>query len=219
VPADAKPLVVQVVALDWKWLFLYPEQGIATVNELAAPVDRPIEFRLTASTVMNSFYVPALAGQVYAMPGMETKLHAVINRAGTWEGFSANYSGAGFSDMRFAFRGLAPGDFERWVAQARDGGGATLDRAAYRQLEAPSQREPVRRYASVEPALYDAILDRCVDDGKMCQHQMMAIDAAGGAGRQGVAGLVRQPWRGTQRSVVAALCTPADPLGLGSAAR
>ncbi|MFX5562938.1 ubiquinol oxidase subunit II, partial [Acinetobacter baumannii] len=80
--------------------------GIATVNELAAPVDRPINFRITSSSVMNSFYIPALAGQIYAMPGMETKLHAVINEAGAYRGFSANYSGAGFSGMRFAFLGL-----------------------------------------------------------------------------------------------------------------
>ncbi len=80
VPATTKPLEVEVVALDWKWLFIYPEQGIATVNELAAPVDRPIHFKLTSSSVMNSFYIPALAGQIYAMPAMQTRLHAVINR-------------------------------------------------------------------------------------------------------------------------------------------
>ena len=87
----------QVVALDWKWLFIYPEQGIATVNELAAPVDGRSSSRSPSSNVMNSFYIPALAGQIYAMPGMETKLHAVINKAGDYDGFSANYSGAGFS--------------------------------------------------------------------------------------------------------------------------
>ena len=84
--SDAQPLEVDVVALDWKWLFIYPQYGIATVNELAAPVDRPIDFRITSSSVMNSFYIPALAGQIYAMPGMETKLHAVINQAGAYRG-------------------------------------------------------------------------------------------------------------------------------------
>ncbi|MGH8629559.1 MAG: ubiquinol oxidase subunit II, partial [Burkholderiales bacterium] len=112
-PADVKPLKVQVVALDWKWLFIYPEQGIASINEMAAPVDVPIEFQITASTVMNSFFVPALAGQIYAMPGMQTKLHAVINRAGDYEGFSANYSGEGFSHMRFRFAGVSAAGFER----------------------------------------------------------------------------------------------------------
>jgi cytochrome o ubiquinol oxidase subunit 2 len=91
--ADAKPLEVQVVALDWKWLFIYPEQKIASVNELALPVDRPVHFSITASSVMNSFYIPALAGQIYAMPGMTSELNAVLNKTGTFDGFSANYSG------------------------------------------------------------------------------------------------------------------------------
>lgn len=219
--AGAKPLVVQVVAMDWKWLFVYPEQGIATVNELAAPVDRPIEFQLTSSSVMNAFYVPELAGMVYAMPGMQTQLHAVINRAGTYDGFSANYSGAGFSQMRFKFLGLDEAGFAKWVDGNR-GAGATLDRAAYLALEQPSQREPVRRYAQVEPGLYGAVLNRCVDGAKMCLHQMMAIDAAGGAGKPGVASLMRQPWRredgsAAERTVVAALCTPANPTGNAAA--
>jgi cytochrome o ubiquinol oxidase subunit II len=216
VAPGTKPLVVQVVALDWKWLFVYPEQGIATVNELAAPVDRPIEFQITSSNVMNTFYVPALAGMIYAMPAMETKLHAVINRPGRYEGISANYSGAGFSDMRFAFLGLSDADFAKWV-ESNKAPGQSLDRAAYRQLEQPSQREPVRRYASVEPGLYGAILNRCVDGAKMCLHQMMAIDAAGGTGKAGVAGVTRQAWRTesgvAERTVVAALCTPANPTG------
>ena len=110
--ADQAPtLNVQVVALDWKWLFLYPDLGIATVNELAAPVDLPINFKITASSVMNSFYIPALAGQIYAMPGMQTQLHAVINQAGQFEGLSTNYSGAGFSGMHFKFHGMSGADF------------------------------------------------------------------------------------------------------------
>jgi cytochrome o ubiquinol oxidase subunit II len=211
-PPDAQPLVVDVVALDWKWLFIYPEQGIATVNEMAAPVDRPIEFRITASNMMNSFYIPALAGQVYAMPAMETKLHAVINQAGQWEGFSANYSGAGFSDMRFKFLGLAGADFGKWVAENRRAGHA-LDRVAYAQLEQPSHKEPVHRYGKVEAGLYDAILNRCTDGKKMCTSQMAAIDAAGGGGKGGIAGTAEQELGGARRTVVAALCTPANPTG------
>jgi cytochrome o ubiquinol oxidase subunit 2 len=199
--------VVEVVALDWKWLFVYPELGIATVNELAAPVDRPIEFKITASTVMNSFYIPALAGQIYAMPGMQTKLHAVINKAGVYDGFSANYSGDGFSHMRFKFLGLAPAEFEQWV-QKNKSSGAVLDRPDYLLLEQPSQREPVRRYAQVDAGLYAAILNRCVDVSKMCMGQMMAIDEAGGAGKGGIAGVASKPWRETQRNYVTALCTP-----------
>jgi cytochrome o ubiquinol oxidase subunit II len=211
-PPDAQPLVVDVVALDWKWLFIYPEQGIATVNEMAAPVDRPIEFRITASNMMNSFYIPALAGQVYAMPAMETKLHAVINQPGQWEGFSANYSGAGFSDMRFKFLGLADGGFDRWVEQNRQSG-QSLDRVAYANLERPSHKDPVRRFGKVQEGLYDAILNRCTDGQKMCTSQMAAIDAAGGGGKGGIAGTAEQHSAVGSRTVVAALCTPANPTG------
>jgi cytochrome o ubiquinol oxidase subunit 2 len=169
------PLVVQVVALDWKWLFIYPELGIATVNELAAPVDVPITFQITASSVMNSFFIPALAGQIYAMPSMETQLHAVINKPGDFEGFSANYSGAGFSDMRFRFRGMTEENFKRWVQSAK-ASGAMLNRDAYLALAKPSQREPVKRYAGFDADLFGRILNRCVEPGKTCTTQMMAMD-------------------------------------------
>ena len=139
----------------------------------------PIEFRITAESVMNSFFIPALAGQIYAMPGMETQLHAVINRPGDFQGFSANYSGAGFSAMHFQFHGLSGADFDKWVESARSGG-ATLDRAGYLELQKPSVREPVRRYAAVSPGLYEAILNRCVAGGALCMHDMMSM--AGPAG-------------------------------------
>jgi cytochrome o ubiquinol oxidase subunit 2 len=161
VPPAVKPLTIEVVALDWKWLFIYPEQGIAVVNEVAAPVDVPINFKITASSVMNSFFVPALAGQIYAMPGMQTQLNAVINRQGDYEGFSANYSGAGFSGMHFKFRGVSGSDFEQWVQSAKTAR-RELDNEAYLQLEKPSERDPVRRYSLVAPGLYDAILSQCV---------------------------------------------------------
>ncbi len=185
----APPLQVNVVALDWKWLFIYPEYGIASLNELAAPVDRPIAFRITSSSVMNSFYIPALAGQIYAMPGMETKLYAVINAPGTYRGFSASYSGAGFSGMRFAFHGMANDAFDAWVANAKAKGGA-LDRGSYLELERPSENESVRRYATVDPQLYTAILNMCVEDGKMCMSEMAAIDAKGGLGLAGINNLL-----------------------------
>lgn len=178
-PQDVQPLEVQVVALDWKWLFFYPVQGIATVNEVAAPVDRPIRFTLTSSTTMNAFYVPDLAGMIYTMPGMQTELNAVINKAGRYEGKAAHYSGTGFSGMTFKFLGLSEGDFAQWVAQARAEGRA-LDRAAYVRLAHPSQRDPVQRFATVEPGLYDKVLNRCVEDGTVCLHHPMALDAMGG---------------------------------------
>jgi cytochrome o ubiquinol oxidase subunit 2 len=161
VPHAVKPLTIEVVALDWKWLFIYPEQGIAVVNEVAAPVDVPINFKITASSVMNSFFVPALAGQIYAMPGMQTQLNAVINTQGDYDGFSANYSGAGFSGMRFKFRGLSDADFQQWVQSAK-GAGRKLGSEDYLQLEKPSEREPVRRYSLVAAGLYDRIVSQCV---------------------------------------------------------
>jgi cytochrome o ubiquinol oxidase subunit 2 len=172
VPADAKALQVNVVALDWKWLFIYPEYGIATVNEMAVPVNRPVALKITASSVMNSLYIPEFAGMVYAMPAMETKLHGVLNHTGESEGFSSNYSGAGFSGMRFKVRSLEQGDFDQWVADARSRQ-ETLTRDAYLQLAKPSEREPVRYFSSVDTQLYSAILGLCVEPGKMCAHEMM----------------------------------------------
>jgi cytochrome o ubiquinol oxidase subunit 2 len=211
VPEGTRPLVVEVVALDWKWLFLYPEQGIATVNELVAPVDRPIEFRLTSSTVMNAFYIPALAGMIYTMPGMQTELNAVMNTPGDYEGFSSNYSGAGFSGMRFRFHAMDQAGFDGWVAQVREGGTA-LDREAYLALEKPSEREPARHFATVSDGLYDAILNRCVDPRRMCMHEMMAIDAGNGSGRTGIEGLEARQ-RGDLRGrsyVQSAMCAATD---------
>jgi len=214
-----RPLRVEVVALDWKWLFLYPEYGIATVNELAAPVDRPIEFRLTSSNVMNSFFIPALAGQVYTMAGMQTQLHAVINAAGTYKGFSSNYSGAGFSGMHFQFHGMEEADFDGWVARVQASEQA-LSRVTYLQLEAPSEREPVRYYGSVDASLYDAILNRCVEPNRMCMRDIMAIDKQGGLGLPGTIQLATLDdatrsqlglERVRERVYVSAICTASDP--------
>ena len=197
VPADVKPLEIQVVALDWKWLFVYPEENIATVNEVVVPVDRPVHFRITASSVMNTFYVPALAGMIYGMPGMESELNAVINEAGVYDGFSANYSGAGFSHMRFKFHGRSDAEYQRWVNDVR-GSSDALTRATYLELEKPSEREPVRHFARVDNGLFDAVLNRCVDTDRLCMNQMMAIDNAGGLGLDGLKPLAT-PRRGDPR--------------------
>jgi cytochrome o ubiquinol oxidase subunit 2 len=212
VPEGTEPLTIEVVALDWKWLFLYPKEGIALVNEVAAPVDVPIRFKITSSSVMNSFYVPALAGMIYAMPGMETKLHAVINKAGVFDGFSSNFSGAGFSHMRFKFHGLSPADYEKWVQQNK-AGSTELTRDAFLALEKPSEREPVRRFASVTQGLYDAILGRCVQPGKMCMHDIMAIDERGGLGRAAGLSLTTQDPANPNRTGVWGQCTPEDVYG------
>jgi cytochrome o ubiquinol oxidase subunit II len=183
VPASAKPLEIDVVALDWKWLFIYPEQGIATVNDVAAPVDRPIQFKITASSVMNSFFIPALAGQIYAMPNMETQLQAVMNKPGDFEGFSANYSGEGFSGMHFVFHSVSDDGFAQWVAQAK-ASSDSLNRDVYVKLAAPSSNDPVRRFGSVDATLYQAILTNCVQpDSMSCMRPMKSTEA--GAMRTG----------------------------------
>ncbi|QOL48728.1 ubiquinol oxidase subunit II [Massilia litorea] len=175
VPANTKVLEVQVVSLDWKWLFIYPEQGIATVNELVTPVDTPIRFKLTSSTVMNAFYIPTLAGMIYTMPGMETTLNAVVNKAGAYKGQSSNFSGDGFSHMKFAYHGTSQAEFDAWVAKAKASGKA-LGRADYLALEKPSEKEPVRLYGSVEPNLFLSIVNRCVAEGAACMNHQMAQD-------------------------------------------
>ena len=191
IPAGTVPLQVEAVALDWKWLFFYPQYGVATVNEIAAPVDRPIEFKITASDVMNTFYVPTLAGMIYAMPGMETKLHAVINKAGDYEGRSAHYSGGGFSNMFFKFHGLEGDGFDQWIAKVKDKGG-DLNQDAYIDLERPSEAEPARYYKSYADGLFGRILNMCAAPGKMCVSEMMQIDAKGGvSGHEGEANFER----------------------------
>jgi cytochrome o ubiquinol oxidase subunit 2 len=176
IPFGSKPLVVQVVALDWKWLFIYPEQGVATVNELVTPVDVPVHFDITASSVMNSFYIPALAGQIYAMPSMSTPLNAVMNKPGDYDGFSANYSGAGFSHMRFKYHAVAAADFDGWVQKIRAGGGS-LARADYLALEKPSERVPVQHYGAVNAGLFNAVVNRCVAPGTVCMDRQMMEDS------------------------------------------
>ncbi|MFS0773455.1 ubiquinol oxidase subunit II [Sphingomonas sp. 1P08PE] len=181
VAAGTKPMRVQVVALDWKWLFIYPELGIATVNELALPVDRPVRFDITSTNMMNSFYAPTMAGMVYAMPGMRSTLHAVLNKPGSYQGMSANYSGAGFSDMKFKLLGLDRSGFDRWVAQVR-ASGRTLPTDAFLRLERPSEKVPAMRFAAVQPGLFDKVVERCVRPGTPCMSDVMARDRRAGGG-------------------------------------
>ena len=192
---ETHPLVVQVVALDWKWLFFYPEQGIATVNELAIPQDQPVNFKITSATVMTSFFIPALSGQVYAMAGMETQLHAVMNKPGEFNGFASHYNGPGFSHMNFKVHSLGPNDFNEWVEKVRQQG-TGLDRASYNNLAKPSEEEPVHYYGWAERGLFDDILNLCTQPGKMCQSEMMMIDAHGGGGKNSEANYERLKYDG-----------------------
>jgi len=155
----AKPITVEVVALDWKWLFIYPEQGIAAVNQLVIPAGTPVEFRLTSATVMNSFFVPQLGSQIYTMGGMTTHLNLLAEKPGEYPGFSANFSGDGFSEMRFVVKSVSAADFNRWLEQARASGSA-LDDAGYAELAKPSRAVPPTTYRSVEPKLFERIIDQ-----------------------------------------------------------
>jgi cytochrome o ubiquinol oxidase subunit II len=161
IPADTKSLQVEVVALDWKWLFIYPEQGVAAVNQLVIAAGTPVHFRLTSATVMNSFFVPQLGSQIYTMGGMTTHLNLLADEPGEYPGFSANFSGDGFAEMRFIAKAVPAGDFDAWVAKAR-GTGSALDDAAYAELVKPSEAVPPTTYRSVEPKLFDRIIDQTV---------------------------------------------------------
>ncbi len=181
-PPGTKHFEVQVVAMDWKWLFIYPEQGIATVNELALPVNVPVRFSMTSTSQFNTFYAPTMAGMIYVMPGMDAKLHAVLNKPVESFGYSGNYTGRGYSDMRFTLHGLPPAQFDQWVARVKARGGL-LQAANYIRLEKPSEKVPVMRFGAVAPGLYSRILNRCVEAGKPCVSDVMMHDMMrGGSG-------------------------------------
>lgn len=155
--SDKKPVVIEAVSLDWKWLFIYPDYDIATVNEIVFPVDAPVQFRITSASVMNSFFIPQLGSQIYSMAGMETKLHLIAREAGTYDGLSANYSGAGFSGMRFKAIATTDQGFEDWIAKIR----ATdnpLTPQAYADLAKPSERTPVTLYSTTPTGMFDFIM-------------------------------------------------------------
>jgi cytochrome o ubiquinol oxidase subunit 2 len=158
-PGQSDPVRVDVVALDWKWLFIYPDQGVAAVNQLVIPAGTPVAFRLTSATVMNSFFVPQLGSQIYTMGGMTTHLNLLADKPGEYPGFSANYSGDGFSEMRFVVRSVPANDFNAWLEQTR-GSGPVLDNAAYAELVKPTKAVPPMTYRSVGPKLFERILDQ-----------------------------------------------------------
>jgi cytochrome o ubiquinol oxidase subunit 2 len=153
------PLRVEVVALDWKWLFIYPDQGVAAVNELVIPAGTPVSFQITSATVMNSFFIPQLGSQVYAMGGMATHLNLLADAPGEFTGFSAMFSGDGFSDMQFVAKAVPAADFETWIREVR-GAGSPLDAAAYAELAKPSTAVPPKTFGSVRQDLFERIIDQ-----------------------------------------------------------
>jgi cytochrome o ubiquinol oxidase subunit 2 len=155
--SNQRPIEVQVVSLDWKWLFLYPDLGIASVNRLVVPAGTPIHFSLTSASVMNSFFVPQLGSMIYTMNGMSDQLYLQADKAGVYAGRSAHFSGDGFSDMHFDVRAVTRAQFDDWVAAARVQGPA-LDEAGYRQLSRQSSNVSPFTYRALSPGLYKAIV-------------------------------------------------------------
>lgn len=155
------PLHVQVVALDWKWLFIYPDNGVAVINELVLPLGKGVEFSLTSATVMNAFFIPQLGSQIYTMPGMTTHLNLLAEHPGTFAGFSSHFSGDGFSDMRFPVRAIPQAEFDRWVAQTREHG-TRLDAGAYDTVAAPSSNVKPAYFGRVDDDLFATILNKSV---------------------------------------------------------
>lgn len=165
---DKKPMTIEVVSLDWKWLFIYPEQGIATVNELAFPKDVPVEFKITSNSVMNSFFIPQLGGQIYAMAGMQTKLHLIGNEAGKYDGISSSFSGRGFSGMKFtAIVTPTEGDFDQWVAKVKASSTNLNATSDFNKLAEPSENNPVEYFSSVKPNLFKETIGKFMGDMNM----------------------------------------------------
>jgi cytochrome o ubiquinol oxidase subunit 2 len=159
ISSPEKPVEVQVVSLDWKWLFIYPEEGVASVNELVVPAGPPVHFSLTSASVMNMFFVPQLGSMIATMPGMVTQLHLAADKPGEFYGQSAQYSGGGFSDMNFTVRAVPQDAFTQWVATARQSGSA-LDRTSYPALCQQSSNVRPFTYRSVEANLFDAVVNQ-----------------------------------------------------------
>jgi cytochrome o ubiquinol oxidase subunit 2 len=177
--SDVKPITIEVVALDWKWVFIYPEQGIATVNKIVFPTNTPVNFKVTSDSVMNSFFIPGLGGQIYAMAGMQTKLHLIANRDAEMEGISANYSGAGFTGMKFKAISTSQENFDAWVSEVKKAP-KQLEKAEYEALTKPSQNNPVELYSSVTPNLFQFIVDKYegMNPGKPMHHEKKEKEVA-----------------------------------------
>jgi cytochrome o ubiquinol oxidase subunit 2 len=169
--SDVKPIVVEAVAMDWKWLFIYPEQGVATVNHLVIPTGTPISFHITSDTVMNSFFIPRLGGQIYAMAGMQTELNLLADTEGTYRGLNTQFSGEGFSGMTFEVKATSSQEFENWLKETRKLD-HKLDHARFMQLEEASEYDQPISFSSFQPGLFQSILQKYAPGNP--QHKMPA---------------------------------------------
>ncbi|MFB6422092.1 MAG: cytochrome o ubiquinol oxidase subunit II [Candidatus Malihini olakiniferum] len=168
---EARPITIEVISLDWKWLFLYPELGIATVNELAFPINVPVNFKITSNTVMNSFFIPRLGGQIYAMAGMKTKLHLIANEYGKYSGISSGYSGNGFSGMKFtAIATSNQQEFDQWVATVRTSRKTLNSTEEFNVLAKPSEFHSVEYFSSLQPELFENLIHKFTQSGGTTLH-------------------------------------------------
>ena len=175
--STVKPLRIQVASLDWKWLFIYPDEGVASVNRLTIPVGTPISLELTSSGVMNSFFVPQLGSQIYTMAGMITRLHLQADHSGTYRGLSAQFSGEGFADMHFDADAVTNEKFAQWLDATRSAG-PELDAKTYADLAKPSAAVAPFTYRSVAPGLFGSImLSEMPSDDAMCHNYPTSMRA------------------------------------------
>jgi cytochrome o ubiquinol oxidase subunit 2 len=172
IASNKKPLTIQVVALQWKWLFIYPEQNIATVNQVMFPVNTPVKFEITSDAPMNSFWIPQLGGQIYAMSGMSTNLNLQATKIGSYRGSSANISGEGFAGMKFTASAASQNNFDTWVDAIRRVPNRDLNTRDYVALAKPSKDVAPAAYASVDPGLYGKVIMKYTTPGMqdMGQH-------------------------------------------------
>ncbi|EIM94055.1 Cytochrome O ubiquinol oxidase subunit II [Paraburkholderia hospita] len=159
-----EPVRVEVIASDWKWIFVYPDLGIATINQLTFPAHRQLALSITSNSTMGTFFIPQLGGQVYAMAGMRTQLHLMANEEGRYRGMSGNFNGPGFSDMKFVATATNEQDFERWVTQVKTSP-LTLDFNTFQKIAKPSQGAGVVQFSQVQPGLFKAVIDQFVNSG------------------------------------------------------
>ncbi|MCB1212823.1 MAG: ubiquinol oxidase subunit II [Chlamydiia bacterium] len=157
IASDKKPIVIEAVALQWNWLFIYPEEKIASLNYLQFPKETPLKFQITADAPMNSLWIPFLGGQIYAMPAMKTELNLIANEEGTFPGYSANISGEGFASMRFKAMASTEEEFQEWVKKAADSGNS-LTYASYEELAKPTIGDPVELYQLADEHLFHKII-------------------------------------------------------------
>lgn len=164
-PGKARPVEIEVVSLDWKWLFIYPEQGIASINRMVVPAGVPLHLRLTSASVFNVFWVPRLGSEIYTMNGMSAQLYLQADSVGVYPGLSGHFSGDGFSDMTFDVHAVSGADFTHWVAETR-GSGPSLDEASYRLLLRQSQNVKPYTYGGVSPGLFEAVMMQKLPPGE-----------------------------------------------------